>query len=91
MTKRIQRKVDTAKTIQKIFDSEDGKLFLYEMMKSTKFFSTTFDKDPMQMAFNEGARSVIVNLLDILKLDTAELLKQVKEQDKIDEKFYRDF
>lgn len=84
----MQRKVDVAKTIQKIFDSEDGKLFLYEMMKSTKFFSTTFDKDPMQMAFNEGARSVVSSLLDTLKLDTKELLKIVKEQEEIDKKFY---
>ena len=88
MAKRIQRKVDTAKTIQKIFDTEDGKLFLYELMKSTRFFSTTFDKDPYQTAFNEGARSVVSSLLDTLKLDTKELLKIVKEQEEIDKKFY---
>ena len=88
MAKRIQRKVDMTKTIQKIFDSEEGRSFLYELMKSTKFFGSTFDENPYKAAYNEGARSVVVNILDILKLDTKRLLEIVKEQEDIDKKFY---
>ena len=48
---------------QRVFDSEDGKLVLKDLMKSCNMMQSTYDKDPYETHFNEGARSVVVRIL----------------------------
>ena len=53
----------TIQAYKRVFDSEDGKLILNDLMKSCHFMQSTYDKDPYETHFNEGARSVIVRIL----------------------------
>lgn len=83
LAKKTQFKVDLLTTYQKVFDSEDGKLILHDMMKANGMFDTTFDENPYRTAFQEGRRSVITNLIMLLGKDANEMYKQFKEQEEI--------
>lgn len=53
----------TIQAYKRVFDSEDGKIILADLMKSCHYLNSTFDKDPYETHFNEGARSVVVRIL----------------------------
>ena len=85
--KRGQRKLDILTSYQAVFDSEAGKAVLYDMMKTNGMFTTTFNENPYTMAFLEGRRSFIADLLVLLGKDVNSIHKAMKEQEEI-EKMY---
>jgi len=53
----------TVRAYKEVFESESGELVLEDLMKSCHMASCTFDKDPYETHFNEGARSVVLRIL----------------------------
>jgi len=53
----------TIRAYKEVFDTESGKLVLKDLMKSCHMMQSTFDKDPYETHFNEGARSVVLRIL----------------------------
>jgi hypothetical protein len=53
----------TIRAYKEVFESQAGQLVLKDLMKSCHMMSSTFDKDPYETHFNEGARSVVVRIL----------------------------
>lgn len=82
-----QRKLDLMKAYQMVFDSENGKAVLHDMMKTNGMFSSTFNENPYTMAYLEGRRSFVSDLLVLLNKDIAQIHKAMKEQEEI-EKMY---
>lgn len=62
------------------FKSEEGERVLRDMMANHHIFSGTFDKDPMVMAYREGERSVVMSLLDKLRVDPEKFAKMYDGQ-----------
>jgi len=62
------------------FRSEDGERVLKDLMANHHVFTGTFDKDPMVMAFREGERSVIMAILDKLRVDPEKFAKMYDDQ-----------
>jgi len=54
---------------KKTFESEEGKKVLADLEKVCLYRSTTFDKDPMVMAFQEGLRSVYLHITTMMTID----------------------
>lgn len=52
-----------AKRLLPIMKTREGRAFIWEQLGEAGTFQTTFDRDPGQMAFNEGRRSMGNSLL----------------------------
>lgn len=63
---------------QKLFDSEDGQIVLHDMMKVFHFYTTTGGATPEETHFNEGQRSVVLSILQILKADSKQYSKYIQ-------------
>ena len=60
---------------KKIFASEEGKRVLTDLERVCLFKTSTFDKDALTMAFQEGLRGVYLHINTILTLDIETLEK----------------
>lgn len=58
---------------KKTFESEEGKKVLADLEKVCLFKTTTFDKDPYVMAFQEGLRAVYLHIITVKNMDIEEL------------------
>jgi hypothetical protein len=58
---------------KKIFDSEEGKRVLKDLETVCLYRATTFNKDSLIMAFQEGLRAVYLHITTIMNMDIEEL------------------
>ena len=72
-------------TYKRVFDTQDGKKVLEDMFRACNFTTTSFTPDPYQTAFNEGARSVVLRLLDTLNINVEQLEKYFKKQEELED------
>lgn len=45
-------------TVRKLLSSENGRNFAWQCLQQTNVYGIVFDKDPIQHAYNAGAREV---------------------------------
>ena len=60
---------------KKLFATEEGKRVLADLERVCLFKTSTFDKDALTMAFQEGLRGVYLHINTILTLDIEALEK----------------
>ena len=60
---------------KKLFATEEGKRVLADLERVCLFKTSTFDKDALTMAFQEGLRGVYLHINTILTLDIETLEK----------------
>jgi len=82
-----QLKITILQAYQKVFDSPEGKMVLHDMMKSNGMFDSTFHEVPHTMAYLEGRRSILTDLVKTLNKDTEVMYKMFKEQEEIQNKY----
>jgi hypothetical protein len=58
---------------RKVFDTEEGKRVLKDLEKVCMYRSTTFDKESLTMAFQEGLRAVYLHITTVMTMDIEEL------------------
>ena len=58
---------------KKTFGTEEGKRVLKDLEKVCLYRTSTFDKEPMVMAFQEGLRTVYLHITTIMEMDIEEL------------------
>lgn len=63
-----------------VFNSEDGKVVLNDLMRTFSILDSTFDSDPHVHAYNEGARSVVMRILKTINTDPEQFARIVKGQ-----------
>lgn len=63
---------------KKVFESEEGKKVLKDLEKVCLYRATTFDKDSLVMAFQEGLRAVYLHITTIMEMDIEELERITK-------------
>lgn len=78
--KRHER-AETLRAYKRVFESDDGKKILGDMMKAHHIYRSTMDANPYEMAYREGERSVVLRILRAIKTDPAEIEKFLNEQD----------
>lgn len=69
---------ETIRAYKRVFDSKDGKLVLNDLMKSCHMMTTTFDKDPYETHYNEGARGVVIRILKTTNTNMEQLDKHIE-------------
>lgn len=63
-----------------VFSGEKGQRVFADMNRFR--YQTTFSKDALTLAFNEGKRSIMLHAENMMRLDLDKLRKQVEEQQK---------
>jgi hypothetical protein len=74
-----KKKLDQVASYQAVFNSEEGKKVLYDMMKVHHIFGSTFSKDPYELALKEGERNTVLRILSILQIDPQKLLDDINK------------
>lgn len=81
MEKNQEEIIARVHDFQATFETEHGKRVLKQLMKNTGFLHTNFvNNDPYGTAYNEGARSIVLHILNMLKIDVNKLEKQLSEE-----------
>ena len=78
--KRRTRSLAGLHNYQAVFGSPAGKKVLWDLMKKSRFLVSTFDSCPYKMAFNEGARAAVVEILGKCNVDVKRLENMMKEE-----------
>jgi hypothetical protein len=73
-------KVRLIKAYREIFSSDEGLEILHDLCKSCSVYTSTFDGNPHEMAFKEGARSVVLRIMRTIDIDPFELQKMINKQ-----------
>ncbi len=63
---------------KKVFETEEGKRVLKDLERVCMYRSTTFDKDSLVMAFQEGLSAVYLHITTIMNMDIEELERIAK-------------
>lgn len=92
MEKRATLQVDRASMYKRVFETEDGKKVLYDLMKFCNMLQPCFVKgDPYESTHNDGQRSVALFILTQMNVDTEALLKLIKQGEENDKEYAEDF
>ena len=81
MEKQAKQSLIVNSAYKKVFADEDGKIVLHDLMRSTGYNSTTFEPCPYRTAFNEGARSVVVRILQTIEVDPEAFQKMISDME----------
>jgi hypothetical protein len=83
-----KRQVDRIVDYRAVFNTEDGKRVLYDLIKQHNVLQSTFSKDPYEHAFKEGERNTVLRILTLLKIDPIQLDKLIDQGRQIEESYY---
>ncbi len=76
---RESKRVRLVKAYRELFHSDEGLEVLHDLCKSCHVYRSTMDPNPHEMAFKEGARSVILRIMETIKIDPFELDRLIKK------------
>jgi hypothetical protein len=80
--KAHQKRVTLSHRYKRVFATPDGSLVLRDLMRAHYVVSNTYNKDPIEMAFNEGQRNVVLRILKLVKEDIAAIEKRISDMEK---------
>ena len=86
LIKRMKLASKTYAAYREVFSSPEGKLILMDLMKSCYMDKTSVGQTPYDTYFNEGARSVILRIMQTCKMsqsDITKLIDDMKEQEEL--------
>lgn len=58
---------------KQVFSTEEGQRVLKDLEMVCMYRQTTFDKDALQMSFQEGLRAVYLHITSVMNIDIEEL------------------
>ena len=67
----------------RLFETEDGKTVLKDLMENFSVMDGTYCKDPNEMYFREGGRAVVEHIIKAIKYDpfkTQELKDEIEDE-----------
>ena len=74
-----QKQLDLVLKYKRVFDSEDARAVLLDLMETFNIFGGTYSSDPNAMYFKEGERSVVRYIMGKIDMDYEEFRKAIKE------------
>ncbi len=74
-----KRAIRVNSAYKKVFSTDEGQTVLQDLMTSFGFFGTCFVQgDSHQTAFNEGARSAVLRIIDTFNIDIEDYMKMME-------------
>lgn len=78
---------ELALAYKRTFDSDDGKKVLHDLMKSCHIMTSTFNTDPYETHYNEGARSVILRILKTVNVNMDDIDNMITKLEETEEHY----
>lgn len=75
----LSTKVSLVHAYKATFGTEDGKKVLHDILKRGHIMNADFVSNPQAMAYNEGMRSMGIEILKILDMDMNRFLRNYYE------------
>lgn len=69
----------------KVFESEEGRLILHDLMRVTGFQQSPFSEDPYKTAFEAGRQSIVHEIIRAMNVDLTKYLEIVVDSNKAQE------
>lgn len=89
--KRTKRSLANILDYKDTFATEKGKKVLWDLMKQSGMLTRSFvEGDSHGTAYNEGARSLCLYILDKINIDIIKLEEQIKQGEKQDAQNWHD-
>lgn len=86
--KRASRRSDIALAYQRLFDSDDGRKVLHDLMKRCHVLHPiNTPGDPYMTAFHDGERYAVLRIMQMINMDPAQLMIMIKEGQEEDKKY----
>lgn len=86
MQKSTKKVLDNQKekihNYQAIFNGEIGRAVLWDLMEASGVLRPVFSKDPYEMAFNEGKRNLVLQILTYLDVDVKKFDEMINERNR---------
>lgn len=85
---QVKRGKSQAKQVmdyRRTFEAGPGRAVLLDMMQEHGVTTSPFAKsklDPLELAFHEGQRNVVLRILKFVNLDASQLLEAIEEQER---------
>ena len=79
---KLQEIVSLKKVYLSTFESESGKQVLADLAKRCFTKTTTFSDDALRLAFNEGQRTVLLTINNMMNLDVEKMKNLIEQQKK---------
>lgn len=76
---------ETTLAYKRVFESEEGRLVLKDLMKCCNFLNSSVGKDSNETFFNEGSRSIILRILKTTAMSLEDIEQYVKQIEKGDD------
>lgn len=80
----IQKIKERKQIYQNVFESPDGKNVLEDLARHAFGSKTTFNENSNRMAYNEGQRSIILHIQNMMRIDIEKTREMLKKQQGVD-------
>jgi len=77
-----EKYLENVRRYKAVFETEKGKEVLWDLMKAGGYTSSTFNENPYIAAHNEGARTMVIRIINLLEMDESKLKTMMSEQRK---------
>jgi len=89
--KRTKRSLANILDYKDTFSTDKGKKVLWDLMKQSGMLTKSFvEGDPYGTAYNDGARSLCLYILDKTNIDIQKLAEQIKQGERQDAQNWHD-
>ncbi len=76
---KARKRISIVASYREVFNSPLGKRILYDLVQNHYLMSSTFSKDPMEMALREGERNCVLRILKMMNIKKEDLVKKLEE------------
>jgi len=84
---RFKKQIDMSVYYKDVFKSEDGRKVLNDILVKAKILSNIYSDDQREHAYNEGRRSLALEIMHMLNIDIEEAEERIKEWSKHDQNY----
>lgn len=85
LNKRAKAASKTITAYRRLFSTEDGQIVLQDLMSSCFLTRSTIGTTPYETYYNEGARAIVLRLIQQANLDEKQVERIIKEMNKVSE------
>lgn len=76
---RNKKMQDKIASYRAVFNTEDGRKILFDLMRTHYLLSSSFNPDALEMARMEGERNVVLRILNIINTDPEKFRKLIED------------
>lgn len=82
MNEQHKKRITKSHRYKQTFSGEHGSYVLNDLMQQHFIVSNTYNKDPLEMAYNEGQRNVLLRILKLVKEPIEKIEQRIEQMER---------